>query len=75
MRHRNKIISISLLFFVSMSFGATIESIPEKIVIKDWLIAKESSKSCNKLFNTRPITFSIVTDSFEYPEVGDILFF
>ena len=73
MQYNKRIIVSLVLFFASMSFGAAIESIPEKIVIKDWLIAKEPSKSFNKLFNARPMTFSIVTDSFEYPEAGDEL--
>ena len=72
--HKN-IISISfvVLFFAATAFGATIESIPEKIIIKDWLVVKQPAKRYIKIFNKRPMIDSIVTDSIEYPKAGDDL--
>jgi len=75
MRYKKKIINIFILALVlgSTAFGARVVSIPEKIVIKDWLIAKEPGKAYLKIFNKRPLIHSIVTEDIKYPTAGDEL--
>ena len=36
--------SFVVIFFTATVFGAKIETIPEKVIIKDWLVVKQHAK-------------------------------
>jgi len=58
---------------VATAFAAKIDSIDEKIVIKDWLVVKQPAKRYIKIFNKRPMIDAIVAGRVRYPKAGDEL--